>query len=346
MQRSRMRLTVKILVLFMVVLVGSLLYSTAEAQEKKYTLTMATMYSPTSEMAKRNILPVIAEVKKRSQGRLEIKPYYAESLFKAKEEFDAIATGKVDMLGLINTVFATGIIPDWLSPFTPFLFDSYAHFDRAWNAGISDIWAAGGAKHNIVLLGNAPALAGLNYMYFSKKMPLLPDDMKGLKIRSFNVLLDTLIQDVGAAPVSMTVPDVYLAMQRGTADGFSSAILGGVEPFKLYEVSKFLNKVPIALGCPHFNAINKGSFDRLPKDLQVILTEVNSERLWTFSRKELPSLEEEYLKKWQQGGLKVHDPTSTELKAWRDKSKRGWSKFAELAGETGRKQIDIANKTR
>ncbi|MFN3847697.1 MAG: TRAP transporter substrate-binding protein DctP, partial [Paracoccaceae bacterium] len=43
------------------------------------------------------------------------------------------------------------------------------------------------------------------------------DDMKGLKVRSFTASMSTLLEELGATPVTLSFPEVYPALQRGVA---------------------------------------------------------------------------------------------------------------------------------
>lgn len=44
------------------------------------------------------------------------------------------------------------------------------------------------------------------------------DDLKGKKVRSFTASMSTLLQELGAVPVTLSFPEVYPALQRGVAD--------------------------------------------------------------------------------------------------------------------------------
>jgi TRAP-type C4-dicarboxylate transport system substrate-binding protein len=68
-----------------------------------------------------------------------------------------------------------------------------------------------------------------------------PDDMKGLKLRSqtSQVWLQGL-RALGANPVSLDFPEVYLALQQHTVDGYENPapdVVGG----KFYEVVKYMS---------------------------------------------------------------------------------------------------------
>ncbi|WP_226946191.1 TRAP transporter substrate-binding protein DctP [Roseobacter sp. TSBP12] len=43
------------------------------------------------------------------------------------------------------------------------------------------------------------------------------DDLQGLKVRSFTASMSTLLEDLGATPVTLSFPEVYPALQRGVA---------------------------------------------------------------------------------------------------------------------------------
>lgn len=43
------------------------------------------------------------------------------------------------------------------------------------------------------------------------------DDIKGLKVRSFTASMSTLLEELGATPVTLAFPEVYPALQRGVA---------------------------------------------------------------------------------------------------------------------------------
>lgn len=43
------------------------------------------------------------------------------------------------------------------------------------------------------------------------------DDMKGLRVRSFTASMSTLLEELGATPVTLSFPEVYPALQRGVA---------------------------------------------------------------------------------------------------------------------------------
>lgn len=91
------------------------------------------------------------------------------------------------------------------------------------------------------------------------------EDLKGKKIRTVAGPLVHTLEALGAIPVVIPMPDVYLALQRGTIDG----TLASWEPyngFRFYEVAKHVvTNAPF--GFSFFGiAMNKKVYDRLPPE--------------------------------------------------------------------------------
>lgn len=97
-----------------------------------------------------------------------------------------------------------------------------------------------------------------------------PDDMKGLKLRSqtSQVWLQCL-RALGANPVSLDFPEVYLALQQHTVDGYENPgpdVVGG----KFYEVVKYMSLTSHLFDI-FVVAMNKGVWDGLtPADKAVV----------------------------------------------------------------------------
>ncbi len=64
------------------------------------------------------------------------------------------------------------------------------------------------------------------------------DNLNGLKIAAGAKAMTQALADLGAAPSSLTAPDLYEAIQRRTIDG-ASMIWQGLRTFKLDEVTHF-----------------------------------------------------------------------------------------------------------
>ncbi|HJD96881.1 TRAP transporter substrate-binding protein [Mailhella massiliensis] len=90
------------------------------------------------------------------------------------------------------------------------------------------------------------------------------EDLKGKKIRTVAGPLVDALEALGAIPVVIPMPDVYLALQRGTIDG-TLASWEPINGFRFYEVAKYVvTNAPF--GFSFFGvAMNKKAYNRLPE---------------------------------------------------------------------------------
>jgi TRAP-type C4-dicarboxylate transport system substrate-binding protein len=88
-------------------------------------------------------------------------------------------------------------------------------------------------------------------------------DIQGMKLTSNSRVGSRMVELLGAAPVTMTPPEVYQAVQRGLAQG---AVIGwsAFFPFKLHEVTKYHLEAPFGNSASFF-FMNKDSYARLPE---------------------------------------------------------------------------------
>ena len=80
---------------------------------------------------------------------------------------------------------------------------------------------------------------GFRQITTSPKPINMPDDLAGLKIRVPPTPISlSLFQDLGAAPVTLNVAELYTALQTRIVDGQENP-LGNIETLKLYQVQKY-----------------------------------------------------------------------------------------------------------
>ncbi|MBU1452017.1 MAG: TRAP transporter substrate-binding protein [Proteobacteria bacterium] len=239
----------------------------AQAEEKKTIhLKFSTWHPPVSREVKTVWIPMLEELKKRSNGRITYTLYAGGALGKGPEHFDIVKNGLSDM-GYFTATWTPGRFPltDVLSM-------------AAWVDG-KDLAADIGNKVYAKALEKEfkdVKVLELNgciqaFLWTTKPVHTL-EDLKGLKIRTPGGMQTNYIKSLGAEPVFMPLGDVYLAMETGTIDGLVTCP-PLVLAFKLYEVAKY--GVQATFGCVSEGVVmNKKSWDRTPKDLQKIIEDV------------------------------------------------------------------------
>jgi len=205
-----------------------------------------------------------------SDGRLNIKVYAAGELVPALEVFDAVSAGTAEM-GHAASHYWAGKLPA-VSFFGGVPFGMTANEMNAWfyHGGGLELWREVYAPFDLIPMpaGNA----GMQMAGWYRKPINTLADFKGLKIR-MSGLGGEVLRRVGALPVTMPVSDVFTALQTGALDAaefvgpYSDLSLG------LYKVAKhYYTPGWNDPGSPLECIINHKAYQRLPKDLQAVVT--------------------------------------------------------------------------
>lgn len=318
---------------------------TTTAPAAKITWSDAERMAPTHILAQTIVMPVIQEVLAKSNGRLEIKPYWSESLIKNDGMLDALSRGTVDV-AWVTTSYFMGTIPIWSLPFVPGVFNDYQHMVRSWNAGIKGIWSDyAKQKLNAHIAGGTFNYNSYLNIYSNKSIPKRPADIKGLKIGSFNYLLDTLLIQAGAAPATVASADLYLALQRGTIDG-SVQVPSSVTSWKLQEVTKYANLMPLMFAEMTLVLISEKAWANLPPDVQKIVDDAYLKYFTEWGQNEQRVRNDAAFETMKKAGMTLYTSTPDDIAAWRELAQPVWDKYVQVAGEAGKKQLDIAQKAR
>ena len=207
-------------------------------------------------------------VEKRANGRVKFEFTSLPELgFGGAETVRLIKTGVVDVAEVYGG-YVAGELPILEILEIPGIFPDPATAKKAilaWKPHEAKILEQ---KANAVLLGMA---VYPDQAIFSKKPVRTLEDLKGLKTRVHSVALSKLVAGLGGEPLTIAFAEVYTALERGTLD----AGITGTKPgygLRWYEVAKYLIG-PISMR-PHVAlSINKRIWNRLPKDIQIILKE-------------------------------------------------------------------------
>jgi TRAP-type C4-dicarboxylate transport system substrate-binding protein len=214
------------------------------------------------------------EVEKRTNGRVEIQYYFAESLVKTIDSLPAVSSGITDV-----QFFAPGYFPSQLplSGGPDLLYQTRSNWvsAKAYNE-MADTFAPFQKMlkdNNIVLMSTWPASEVV--MISSKPIKTLAD-LKGKKIRAMG-LMNNAIKMLGATPVAMPLPEVYEALERGTIDAVTGLPYHLVVTFKMHEVAKYLVNPGICCYASGGYFMNLKTWNKLPDDIKQIIQKINEE---------------------------------------------------------------------
>jgi len=258
------------IIMSMALLVGMLTAGAAWADDAKGTihLKFSTWHPPASREVKTVWIPMLEELKKRSNGRITYTLYAGGALGSGPEHFDIVKKGLSDM-GYFTATWTPGRFPlaDTLS-----LATWVDGKDVATKIG-NDLYAKNpGIQKEFEGVKMLELNGCIQAFIWTKKPVKTMEDLKGLKIRSPGGHQTNYIKALGAEPVFMPLGEVYMAMETGTIDGIvtcSPLVLA----FKLYEVAK--HGVVATFGCVTEGVVmNQKAWEKTPEDLKPIITEV------------------------------------------------------------------------
>jgi TRAP-type C4-dicarboxylate transport system substrate-binding protein len=222
------------------------------------------------------------------------------------------------------------------------LFSDYDHVWRAWDAGMGRIITSRyekGGMHFISLTFSGYVGVGSNAKAIS-----LPEDLKGQKIRSFAKTISEFIERGGGAPVYMASGEIYLALQRGTLDGYLTSWTS-VTGRNLDEVTKYWTAANFGVGGMPV-AINMDVWKKLPQDVQTVMMDSAKEAFREWMTSLTNEGDEKALAEMAKKGVKVIRPTSEQEAVWTQFAKPIYDEFAKQAGPDGVKILEVAEKTR
>jgi TRAP-type C4-dicarboxylate transport system substrate-binding protein len=211
------------------------------------------------------------EVKKRTNGRIDISYYAGGTLATGPKVFNSVVQGLAD-IGLSATPYNRGRFP-----VTEVL--DLPH-------GFPSAWVSGQVQNDFYAKFKPKEWDDVQVLYFHSVGPFLLntlkkqvktlEDLKGLKIRAQAGIADT-VKALGATPIPLEQADVYESLRRGVIDGVFGPfeVLQG---WKFGELCKFTTVSWKVGSCATFYVVmNKQKYAALPADLKKIFDEVSAE---------------------------------------------------------------------
>ncbi len=261
---------------------------------------------PATNYHTENLIWFAEEVKKATGGKLDITVHPGASLFKAPEIKRAVATGQAQMGEVLISIHENED-PVFGLDTIPFLATSYEDAWKLWEAQKPAI-AKKLDSQGIMLLYSVPW--GPQGIYAKKDINVV-DDMKGLKMRAYNVGTTRIAELVGAQPMTVQAAELPQALATGTVNAFMTSGSTGYDS-KVWETMSHWYDVQAWIP-KNLTFVNKAAFNALPKDQQdaiLAAAKAAEERGWKLG----PEKAKWYVEQLKANGMKV-EPPSPELKA-------------------------------
>jgi len=306
-----------------------------ENSTEKITLKLASP-APENHVASRALLePFAKKVNEYTNGQVTIQIYPNSQLGPAPDFYNMLNSGIADIA--VGGPADPGHMP---------LSSSYTLPGAAPNSEVAtkSYWKTLQNKNsqlyktdfkNNGLFPIAAQVGPSSELVFANKEVSKVNDLKGLKLHGFKGGPELIIKALGATPVALEIPEVYISFDRGTVDG---GIIGlpSVQPLKINEVAKYfttnLNIAPLVFNL----AMSEKKFNSLPKNVQDAIIKAGNEvtnSIGAIVDKEVSDTKTQLTNKGMKP-ITFSDAELIEMKKKLDPVWKGWEKTYKSKGST------------
>jgi C4-dicarboxylate-binding protein DctP len=210
---------------------------------------------------------------KYTDGKVKVEVYPNSTLYKDKEELEALQLGAVQMLAPSNSKFGPIGIREFEVFDLPYILPDLTTLRKVTDGPL-------GAK--LLKLLEPKGMTGLAYwdngfkeMTANKKL-ITPADYKGVKFRiQSSKVLEAQFRALGSVPQVMAFSDVYQALQTGVVDGQENTA-SNIYSQKMHEVQKYMTMTNHGY-IGYVVVVNKKFWDGLPPDIRAQLEKAMKE---------------------------------------------------------------------
>ena len=260
------------------------------------------------------MVQMIAEEVAKANVDLNIKVYPGKSLFKPKDQWQAMVKGQLD-ISAFPLDYASGFHPQFSATLMPGLVKNHDHALRLNDSPFMDDIKKIINDAGIVVLSDAWLAGG----FASKKNCILgPETMKGQVTRAAGPAFEQMLVGAGASISSMSSSAIYQAMQTGVLDAANTSS-GSFVSYRIYEQVKCLTAPgDYALWFMYEPILmSKKSFDSLNKAQQNALMAAGK-KAEAYMTGEAKGLDDKLVAAYKKAGVKVVTMTAAQAAAWKD----------------------------
>jgi len=267
---------------------------------------------------------------KYTNGKVSVEVYPNSTLYKDKEEIEALQLGSVQMLAPSTAKFAPLGVKEFEALDLPWLFRDDATYSSAMKGEIGK-WLFNKLEskgiHGLAYWDNGFHMASAN-------KPLInPTDFQGLKIRiSGSKIADRYFRDLGSIPQIMAFSEVYQALQTGVVDGCENTP-SNYYTQKFYEVQKDIT-VSNHAHLQYAVIVNSKFWNGLPADVRGQLEKAMNEATEYTNSIAQKENEDDLVEIKKSGKTTLHYLTDAQKVAWQNAMQPtyGWAK-SRVGGE-------------
>lgn len=293
---------------------ASALVSCAQ-DDGRYVLHYTTYSSPTSDQSL-TVQRWAQEVEDLTDGGVQVRFHYSQSLVGADESVQATLDGRAD-LAQVGSLYAASDLAMYTVIELPFETKNpevqMTAIERLYAE--NDTYRDDFDRQGVHLLFPLPlgiAVVGL------KEPAAVPADLAGRSIRSGGLTSEALLT-VGANPVAMTATDVYESMERGVVDGYTSLAIANLPTFGLARNTPYLIDPGIGSYGSSIVVINSELLAGMPEEYQDALAQA-SENAIPNGLEEMDALGERACTELRETGTQLSSMPADSVGAWKQQA--------------------------
>lgn len=269
-----------------------------------------------------------------SNGRLRVDLFPNAQLGNDRAQAEALQLGTIDFTSMSSTTLA-GTVPLLQVGDLPFIFKDFKHVDRVLDGPVGEELAKQFAG-----VGFKPIAwweIGFRHITNSRRPIKVPDDVKGLKLRTLtNPIHQEAWHLLGAQVTPMDFQEVYSALQQGVVDGEDNP-LNIIGTARLYEVQKYISLTSHVYSASPF-LVSDITWSKLSPAEQKIVTEA-AKRSAVRERQAARGLDDQWLKEVESKGMQIErNPARDQFAA---KMKPVWDEYAKKYGAQGARLLEL-----
>ena len=268
--------------------------------------------------------------------QVQVEIFHSGTLGDEAVHLQQIRTGQIDIHPTGSD--AVQLDPKWAIFDMPFLFPDRNGVRKVLDGEIgAKMRASMRQRAGIEVLGFGEI--GFRQITNNTRPIKTPDDLKGIKIRVPGSTTRVLMfRTYGAAPLSMNLGELYLALKQGAVDGQENPLLA-IRSQSYQEVQKFLS-ISNHVYTPITLSMNGRKWDALtPEQKKAVQEAANKSIAWTRDNGEKMDTQ---IRKDFEGKIAINE---IDIAAFQKASTPIWEKVAEVAGKPFVDEILAAVKT-
>jgi len=279
------------------------------------------------------------KVTEKTDGAIQFRYYPAKSLFKPKEQWDAMRMGALDM-AVFPLDYASGKVPQLSITLMPC---AVANIQQ----GLT--WRNKPVGKKVEELMEENGVKNLVWAWFdggigSKVRQIkVPEDVDGTKLRAAGKKFEYMMKEAGASVISMPSSETYHALSTGVLNTMMTSSASFVS-YRLYEVLDYINAPrDYSIWFMAENLlVSKKTWDRLTPEQQRIFQETAEwmHKEWVYQN--FKTLVDKLIEEYTKAGVDIHYMTEEEFNTWLEFAKKtAWKDFAETV-DGGQELLEMA----